>query len=126
MPIRRIYYGWKCKLVISPSQTHVLTCRLLEYGGIYLDIDTFIVRPFAPYGLMRQDVVLGMEAHPLNPALMSYGPGSDDGMHPKGLCNGVIIARPGAEFLRRWMTTYEEAFDSSYWEYNSVVSCMRS
>jgi hypothetical protein len=62
--------------------------RLLEHGGIYLDIDTFIIRPFADHSLMLHDTVMGMEAHSLS---FLRKPGSDDEMLPKGLCNAVII-----------------------------------
>jgi hypothetical protein len=87
-------------------------------------MDMFIIRPLAEYGLMRQDVVMGMEVGRLDPLLMLNGPGSDDGNHPVGLCNAVILARPGAEFLKRWMATYEDGFHALYWSYNSVVSSL--
>jgi mannosyltransferase OCH1-like enzyme len=91
---------------------------LLEYGGIYLDIDTYVIRPFAEHSLMLHDVVMGMEARELK---FLRSPMSDDEMDPAGLCNGIIIARKGAEFLRRWMESYE-GFVERHWAEHSVVS----
>ncbi|WRT66215.1 uncharacterized protein IL334_003168 [Kwoniella shivajii] len=89
---------------------------LRDHGGIYLDIDTFVLCPFASFNLLRQDVVLGMEAHGLT---FLRGMGSDDEMEPKGLCNAVIIARKGAEFLNRWLASYE-GFRGDRWTEHSV------
>jgi mannosyltransferase OCH1-like enzyme len=95
---------------------------LLEHGGIYLDIDTFVLRPFADrhtgLDLMQYDTVLGMEARALE---VAHGPRSDDEMRPKGLCNAVIVARPGADFLQLWLQSYD-TFRDSKWTEHSVVS----
>lgn len=88
-----------------------------RYGGVYLDIDTFIIRPFAPLSLYSYDTVLGMEARILN---FFRGPKSDDEMDPKGLCNAVIISRPNSVFIQRWLESYE-AFDERKWTEHSVV-----
>ncbi|OXG24592.1 hypothetical protein C366_00121 [Cryptococcus neoformans Tu401-1] len=89
---------------------------LLQYGGIYLDIDTFVLRSFSSASLLQYDTVLALEAHGLT---FLRKPGSDDEMRPKGLCNAVIIARRGAEFLRRWLDSYE-GFREDKWTEHSV------
>ena len=94
-----------------------MSSRLLEHGGIYLDIDAFILQPFADHSLLRYDTVMGMEAHDLS-FPRSFRP--DDEMAPKGLCNAVIIAKKGAEFLQRWLESYEE-FREDQWTEHSVV-----
>ncbi|TXT15584.1 hypothetical protein VHUM_00087 [Vanrija humicola] len=81
---------------------------LRDYGGTYLDIDTFVLRPFTR--LYDYDVVLGMEA----------AAGSEDGMKPKGLCNAVIVARKGAPFIDAWLDSYD-SFDESQWADHSVA-----
>jgi mannosyltransferase OCH1-like enzyme len=91
---------------------------LLEHGGIYLDIDTFILRPFADHSLLLYDTVMGMESR--GPSYLRK-PMSDDEMAPKGLCNAIIVARKGALFLERWLESYEE-FRESRWTEHSVVS----
>ncbi|OCF40483.1 hypothetical protein I317_05721 [Kwoniella heveanensis CBS 569] len=89
---------------------------LRDYGGIYLDIDTFVLDSFESHSLLRQDVVLGMEAHGLT---FLRGTGGDDEMQPKGLCNAVIIARQNAEFLNRWLASYD-GFREDKWTEHSV------
>lgn len=89
--------------------------RLLQYGGIYLDIDTFVLRSFSSASLLQYDTVLALEAHGL-----TFLRKLDDEMRPKGLCNAVIIARRGAEFLRRWLDSYE-GFREDKWTEHSVV-----
>ncbi|ORX36844.1 hypothetical protein BD324DRAFT_579948 [Kockovaella imperatae] len=83
---------------------------LLQHGGIYLDIDTFILRSFSKHSLLAYDTVMAMEA-----AQWDLG----DSMDPKGLCNGIIVARKGATFLERWLETYE-TFNGHKWADHSV------
>ena len=96
--------------------------RLQTYGGVYIDIDTFILRDFHSMSLFQYDTVLGMEARILN---FFRGPKSDDEMDPKGLCNAIIVSRPNATFVRRWLDSYE-AFDENQWTEHSVVRALRS
>ena len=76
--------------------------KLIEMGGIYLDCDVFVHRDFED--LLDNFVVLGQE-------------GED------GLCNAVIMAEPGAPFLRRWYSGYK-SFRSKgrdrFWSEHSV------
>lgn len=78
---------------------------LLEEGGIYLDADVLVVRDFDP--LLRHQAVLGMQQDELGP----------------GLCNAVMIAAPGAAFLRRWFESYRtfrSGGKDSQWDEHSV------
>lgn len=78
----------------------VIRLAMLErFGGIYLDLDVISINPLAP--LRAHDFVMGIE------------PGT-------GLCNAVILARPGALFLQRWRSHYR-TFDARRWNYHSVV-----
>ena len=83
-----------------------------------MNIDTFVLRPFAEQSLMLHDTVMGMEARHLS---FFRKPMSDDEMAPKGLCNAVIIARKGAEYLKIWLESYE-GFNEDKWSEHSVVS----
>lgn len=108
------------QLPISIYQERLTTTyslRLQEYGGIYLDIDTFVFSSFKEAGLLAQDFVLGMEAQPLD---FEYG-FEEDEMRPKGLCNAIIVARKGSSFLEKWIQSYEW-FDPDIWSDHSVVS----
>ncbi|KAK2074585.1 hypothetical protein P8C59_008780 [Phyllachora maydis] len=80
---------------------------LLEHGGIYLDIDSFALRPFdrllhAPPG---RDVVLGAE-----------------GGNRWGLCNAIMAARPNSTFVARWLASYAGVEPGrAGWNYHSVI-----
>jgi hypothetical protein len=62
--------------------------RLIEDGGLYLDVDVLVRRSFDD--LLDGSVVMGKE-----------GPGGR-----YGVCNAVILAEPGAAFLQRWREEY--------------------
>lgn len=69
--------------------------RLIECGGIYLDIDTICVRPFS---LLRQfSFVMGEEA--------KGGPGS----RVSGLCNAVILSEANSRFAIEWLNGHDPA-----------------
>ena len=72
---------------------------MVKYGGIYHDLDVVILRPLDP--LYCYETTLGEEL-------------------PNWLCNGFIMAVPNATFLRLWYEQYR-TFDSSNWNYHSVV-----
>ncbi len=92
------------KLVHYAHQADVLRLELiLREGGIYLDTDVICLRSFAP--LLKYDCVMGKEGR-------------------LGLCNAVIMASPGAEFLRKWHEAYR-CFRSTgrddFWNEHSVL-----
>jgi len=80
--------------------------KLIEHGGIYLDADVFVHRDFGD--LLEHHVVFGMEGENL----------------AQGLCNAVILAEPGAPFLRRCHDQYR-SFRSKgtdeFWVEHSVL-----
>jgi hypothetical protein len=77
---------------------------LLEFGGLYLDMDTVSTRSVAELRCHR--CVLGEERTP--------GSGSH------GLSNAVMMAEPNSEFLTRWKRAYA-TFNQAYWNTHSVV-----
>ncbi|BEI86792.1 hypothetical protein CcaverHIS002_0701380 [Cutaneotrichosporon cavernicola] len=81
---------------------------LERMGGIYLDIDMFIVRDFDD--LLYASTTMGMEASPDSRRTE---------MQPTGLCNGVIIAEPHAPFIKNWLKTYV-TFNGDNWAGHSV------
>lgn len=80
--------------------------KLLEMGGIYLDIDVFVHRSFD--NLLGHSTVLGEQRV---------------GGRVRGLCNAVILAEADAPFLKRWYLAYQ-SFRSKgqdgYWDEHSV------
>ncbi|KZT51932.1 glycosyltransferase family 32 protein [Calocera cornea HHB12733] len=86
---------------------------MLQLGGVYLDQDTFVIRSFDDAGLFTEPTVLGMEADPYAEK-MEWEPG--------GLCNAIIVAKPGASFLQRWFATYRTFNESGHeWAEHSVA-----
>ncbi len=77
---------------------------LIREGGIYLDTDVLVHRAFDP--LLGHDTVLGAE-----------GVGAQF-----GTANAVVLARPNAPFLERWMERYRtfRGTASSNWNEHSV------
>lgn len=79
---------------------------LLEYGGIYLDLDVYTIRSFD--ALLHFPTVLGIE-------------GGIYEFPRQGLCNGIIVAQKEAPFLQRWYESYK-TFNGSEWAANSVAA----
>ncbi|WP_291297982.1 glycosyltransferase family 32 protein [Elioraea sp.] len=78
---------------------------LVEHGGIYLDADVLVTRPFDE--LLGHDTVMGLQQD-------GYG---------EGLCNAVILAAPRAPFMTRWYDTYRHFRSKGrdeFWDEHSV------
>ncbi|CAG8582102.1 17972_t:CDS:2, partial [Racocetra persica] len=73
---------------------------LRDFGGIYLDIDIIVFQPFDD--LLYDDFTMGIEE-----------------AWEQFLCNAVIISRPFAPFLTRWIQGYKN-FDDSNWNSHST------
>ncbi|XP_071102469.1 uncharacterized protein [Haliotis cracherodii] len=71
---------------------------ILEFGGTYVDLDVLAVKSFQP--LFRYDVTMGYET-------------------PDGLCNGIMVAKPWADFMKIWYKEYK-TFNDKVWGYHSV------
>ena len=72
-------------------------------GGIYLDSDVYALKPFDDILGGARDAVLGHE-----------------GGNRYGLCNAVVLAKPGSRFVGRWLDAYDD-FAEQDWNYHSVV-----
>ncbi len=101
---------------------------LLEYGGIYLDLDTICVRPLAPlYG--RSPFMIGSQLHhesfslrlkrsvkSLDLSSMMSG--------QMGLCNAVLLATRNNPFVKIWYDSYRDFRSKGrdeYWHEHSVL-----
>ncbi|HEV2500879.1 MAG TPA: glycosyltransferase [Terriglobia bacterium] len=84
--------------------------KLIEHGGIYLDTDVFVHRDVED--LLQHSVVMGQEGD----------------QREFGLCNAVILAEPGAPFLRRWhgeFKSFRSKGDDEFWAEYAVSVPMR-
>lgn len=82
--------------------------KLIEYGGIYLDIDTICLKSFSD--LLNNDFVMGIQC--------------DTNNKDYGLCNAVILSKKNSLFGKKWLETYK-TFRSTgrdeYWDEHSVI-----
>lgn len=93
---------WGHKLNHYAHRADVLRLEILyERGGIYLDLDVIVMKSFDEF--LEFELVMGEEG---------YKP-------RKGLCNAVILAKPEARFLRRWLCEYKD-FTDIKWNQFSV------
>ena len=76
---------------------------LLDEGGVYADMDTLFIRPFPPEWFQRH-FVIGEEA-PV--------PDANGSLQPS-LCNAVMLSRPDAPFVRRWLQLGTQEFDGTW------------
>jgi hypothetical protein len=74
--------------------------KLMEHGGIYMDLDTITVRPIDD--MLQNDMVMGKEC--------DYG-----------LCNAIMMANKDSNFLHKWWSAYESVFEPDGWSEASVV-----
>lgn len=65
--------------------------KLIERGGIYLDIDTICLKSFND--LLDNDFVMGIQ-------------NNSDGTGAYGLCNAVMLSSPNSIFGTKWFDTY--------------------
>ena len=71
---------------------------LMEYGGIYLDFDVMVTRPFDD--LRRHSCVIGMESE-------------------TKACGSVILCEKTSFFLTMWINAYLDDYRMEEWAYNT-------
>jgi len=74
--------------------------KLYQRGGVYMDMDTISVRPYKH--LLLNQMVMGKQ--------QNYA----------GLCNAIMMASPGCEFIKLWKQQYEEHFKPKGWNESSI------
>lgn len=92
--------GWQ-----AAHRADLLRLEILKgKGGIYLDLDVLALRSFDTLLKGSRDMVMGME-----------------GGNRAGMANAVIISRPNAKFLDRWIESYSSFSPNTEWNYHSVT-----
>lgn len=103
-------------LDISHKSDVIRLKALQEYGGIYIDTDVIVLRPFDELMTGDEEVVLGVEQ-------------AEGTFHTpveiNGLCNAVIISKKNASFLNTWWDNYRTFRGRPFrgggiWNYHSV------
>ena len=93
------HIGKKSLFKIAHKADIVRMEKLIERGGIYMDMDTISVRSYTH--LLDNDVVLGKEG--------DYG-----------ICNAIMMTKPNSEFFKIWFQNYENEFKSDGWREASI------
>ena len=78
--------------------------KLLEHGGIYLDIDVWTNKSYNDLLNTNKSCIMGYQAKNTN---------------MEGLCNAVILAKPNSEFINIWIQQYVN-FNNEEWDKHSV------
>ncbi len=79
--------------------------KLKEMGGVYLDMDTICVKPYAH--LLHHKFVIGNEV-------------TESGKN-MGLCNAIMMTEPNGAFIVDWFNQYEQHFEPDGWQEASTV-----
>jgi len=110
-----IRYGWRNRDCRRYQYAHVADFirleKLLEFGGVYADIDTIFVHPVPPE-LWTKPFVLGREKDVVC---------RTTGRPLQSLCNAFIMSPPNAEFGRCWLEAMPKAFDGSWSNHSTIL-----
>ena len=86
----------------------VVRLEMLRFaGGIYMDIDTFVNKPFDD--LLDNEFVMGIQ-----------NSGGKEERDYYGLCNAIMLSEKDSVFANEWLLEYK-TFNESQWDYHSVV-----
>lgn len=80
--------------------------KLIELGGIYLDIDVITLKPF--HKLMTNNLVLGIET------------GDQDLETAESITNAVILTEPNNPFIIEWLEETGKCLENKHWAYHGV------
>tara|TARA_B100001094_G_C18191818_1_gene807814 strand:- start:633 stop:5519 length:4887 start_codon:yes stop_codon:yes gene_type:complete len=80
--------------------------KLIEYGGIYLDIDVWTINNFDKLLEIDKSCIMGYQC---------------SNTKFEGLCNAVIIAQPDSLFLHKWYELYK-GYNPNEWDTLSVYA----
>jgi len=75
--------------------------KLMERGGVYMDIDTISIRPYTD--LLSNKCVLCWE---------------QENMY---ICNAIMLTEPNSDFFKLWMHNYYSWFRTEGWSEASVI-----
>lgn len=84
--------------------------KLIEMGGIYMDIDVISLKPFND--LLHESLVLGVES--------ADNPNTIDLNEIKSISNAVILAEKNHPFLVEWLKQTGDNLENKPWAYHAV------
>ncbi|MFT5136827.1 MAG: glycosyltransferase involved in cell wall biosynthesis [Arenicella sp.] len=86
--------------------------KLIEYGGVYADMDTLFVNPI-PDELYQHSFVIGREQDIVDSLSKQTAP---------SLCNALLMSEPNSEFAKQWLEASYQSFDGTW----SSHSCQQA
>ena len=108
---------------------------LLQYGGIYLDLDTICIKPLTPF--LPHKFVIGLEAKaPYQPKnwrqkikyqlKKNTGRLKEPDADELNFCSGVLLSEKGSSFVSKWLmsyTSFRSKGKDKYWnEHSGIIS----
>jgi hypothetical protein len=113
--VGKFRYGFRHRACKKYSYAHhadfIRLQALLTDGGVYADIDTLFVHPY-PARLFGHACVLGREDDVVDHRTGQLRP---------SLCNALIMAKPGADFVKLWLDRMADAFDGSWNNHSTLL-----
>jgi hypothetical protein len=101
-------YKYSCPRIARYRYAHeadfLRLAILLEYGGVYADIDTLFLRPM-PAGFYAAPARMGLERLDRSQC---------DACLQGSLCNALIMAEPGSCFIQEWLERMPREFNGSW------------
>jgi hypothetical protein len=96
------------KLEYPHYQSDIARLQILfEHGGIYLDNDLLMLKPFNE--LMNNHCVMGAD-------------GYNEQGEIKSVANGLILSRPKEKVIQLWLDEIPNALRTGIWAYHAVVT----
>ena len=87
-------------LNVHAHKADVVRLQVLDaHGGIYMDLDSIVIRPLDE--IFVAECAMAQEYNTLLERV-------------QGLCNAMILARPRASFIRRWLDSFEYFHSTGY------------
>lgn len=85
--------------------------QLIEYGGVYADIDTLFLKPI-PEEYFDASFVIGREPDVFDAETQTGTP---------SLCNALLMSEPQAPFAIAWRDGMEDAFDGTWSNHSTLL-----
>lgn len=82
--------------------------KLYEYGGIYMDLDIYLIKNFEHLFKSNRGLYLGFENTGAKKTYPIEG----------GLINCFLAAKPGNEFLKLWLDSFKTGLRMDNWAYH--------
>jgi len=109
---RKMPRAWKKKFSYAPASDFIRLEKLLEYGGIYADIDTLFINKI-PEHLRQHPFVMGFERDFYDETAHRSTP---------SLCSAFMMSEAGAAFGKIWLEEMKRVYDGSWNKHSCLLA----